>query len=307
MSQALASDGVLRATIRHEIRCAQRDRLPQLMLAVFLLMAAASALIGWLTHVTVSSVYAEAVREGVTRRPDPFLSSPPLFSVKNMVIYVSAVGALLAILVGVQSGLRERRAGVIDLVFSRPVGVRRHIVGKLAGVGLWLGLVLAVSAVLIVIGLSIAGGRIPSLADTVNLLLFFGLSWAFLVPFAALGIMSGMRSQRETTALLLPVLTWVALLFVVPQLGTAEEPISFLNPVPAQIPARGGFFSAISQVLQPLSFVTDYKKLSAFTLGFGDTAGLTVRQLDFSLMALAGVLALVILGPRLLRKGELYE
>ena len=87
-----------------------------------------------MTHTTVTSVYNEALREGATTQPNPFLSVPQLDPVKNVVVYIALIGALFAILVGVQSMLRERKSRVLNLILSRPIGMRSYVLAKFLGI-----------------------------------------------------------------------------------------------------------------------------------------------------------------------------
>lgn len=295
------------ATIRHEIKAARRERLPQLILIVFLFMVAAASFIGWLTHENIMSVYNEAVRQGATTQPNPFLQIPQLNPVKNVVIYIALIGALFAVLIGVRSSVRDRKSRVLDLVFSRPISKRQYVLARFTGMAIWLGVITGIAGILTWLSLWIVQGMVPSLAHIGQLIGFFLLSWLFLLPFMALGMMSGMRAKGETTALLVPILVWVLVTFVVPQFGTAEEPISFLNPVPAQPASQGAFFQMNRQLLQPLSFTDHYKELSAASLHFTDSHDLSPQALEFAAVIGATVGSLVIFAPRLMRKGELYE
>lgn len=287
---------------------ARYERLPQLLLIIFIVMVAAASFIGWLTHATVTSVYNEALREGATTQPNPFLHAPPLNSVKNIVIYIALIGALLAIILGVQSALRDRKAKVLNMVFSRPVSRRHYLFAKLLGISIWLAVILAVSAVFTWISLWVIQGQPLSASLTGHLVVFFIISWLFLVPFISMGLMSGFIARRETTALLTPVLLWALLSFVIPQLGTAAEPISFLNPVPAQVASKGKFFRSSRQVLQPVSYINHYKQISASTLGYNNS-GESWKSPSFeaAILAAGSLAVLVSLTPRAIRKDELYE
>lgn len=295
------------AIVSHEIKAARRERLPQLVLAVFLLMIAVASFIGWLTHVTVTGVYDEALRQGATTLPNPFLHIPQLNPVKNVIIYIALIGALFAILIGVRSSVRDRKSQVLNLVFSRPISKRNYVLARFIGMGLWLGVIMAVAGVLTWLSLWIVQGQPASFANTERLSIFFILSWLFVLPFMALGMMSGMRAKGETVALLVPILIWALITFVVPQFGTAEEPISFLNPVPAQPASQGSFFQMNRQVLQPLSFTEHYKELGAISLQLTDNHDVTQQVLEFTAIISVAVVSLLVLAPRLMRKGELYE
>jgi ABC-2 type transport system permease protein len=196
---------------------------------------------------------------------------------------------------------------VLDLVFSRPIGKRSYTLARFVGIAAWLGVIIVIAGVLTWASLWIVQSAAPSLADVGHLATFFVVSWLFLLPFTALGMMSGMYAKQETTAMLLPILVWVLFTFVVPQLGTAEEPISFLNPVPAQPASQGVFFEINRQVLQPLSFTDHYKELSSAALQYTSDHELVRQGLEFTLIIGLTVVPLVVFSPQLIRQGELYE
>lgn len=295
------------AVVRQELRTARRERLPMILLLVFFILIAAATFIGWMTHTTVTSVYNEALREGATSQPNPFLLVAPLDSVKNIVIYISLIGALLAVVMGVQSALRDRKAKVLGMVFSRPLPRRSYAAAKLGGIMLWLAGVLGVAALMTWVSVWVVHGQPVPLGQVGQLMLFFFVSWCFLLPFAAIGLWSGMSSRQETTALLLPILIWALIMFIVPQLGTAAEPISFLNPVPAQVASTGPFFSFNQHILQPLSYIDHYKAVSSVVLQYTDASSLAVHLSEAIGLALATTIAYIFVSPRMIRSGELYE
>jgi ABC-2 type transport system permease protein len=290
------------ATARHELRSAHRERLPQVLLVVFLGMVAASSLIGWLTHRTVTQVWDQTRADGLTSAPNPFGQVSPLYYAANVVIYVLLIGALLAIALGVTSAMRGRASGTLDLVLSRPVDTRSYLAGKLAGTAGWLGLVLLVAAV--VNWASIGGivGSVLGVEETVRLAGFYAVAWLFLLTFLILGLLSGIHSRRETTALLVPIAAWSVLAFVLPQLGTAARPVSLLNPIP--LPAtEGGAFSAIQTFFGPLSLTEQFKTLSGSVLGNDRVHGSATVALASLVLALlvAGAVLLSTPRPRLRR------
>jgi ABC-2 type transport system permease protein len=291
------------ATVRHELRSAQRERMPQAILVVFLGMVAASSLIGWLTHRTVTQVWEQTRADGLTQAPNPFTDVPPLYYAANVVIYVVLIGALLAIALGVMSALRGRASGTLDLVLSRPVDTRSYLAGKLAGTAAWLGLVLVVAAVVNWLSIAVIRGGVLSAGDTLRLVGFYGLAWLFLGAFLILGLLCGIYSRRETTALLVPIAAWSVLAFVLPQLGTAARPVSLLNPVPVP-PTEGGAFSALHTVFGPLSLTEQFKTVSGSVLGSDRVTGSPTAALVSILVALVLGSAVLLSTPRRrLRRG----
>jgi ABC-2 type transport system permease protein len=284
---------IFAAGARQELLSSRRERMPQVLLAVFVGMVTASSVIGWLTNQVVTSVYDRTYAAGLTTQPNPFSAVSPLYYAKNTVIYIILIGALLAIVLGVQSTIRDRKSYTFDLVLSRPVRPASYLGAKLSGLLVWIAGILVLSAAISWASISAIIGSVLSPGDTIRLLGFYALAWLFLLPFIVLGMLTGLYSRRETTALLVPIVMWSVLTFVVPQLGTAEHPVSLLNPVPA-IASQGGVFQIANLVLGPLSLTEHFKTASGYVLG--TTAGTGNPLLSLVVMvAFAGTLLVVLL------------
>lgn len=281
------------AGARQELLSSRRERMPQVLLAVFVGMVTASSVIGWLTNQVVTSVYDRTFAAGLTTQPNPFSAVSPLYYAKNTVIYIILIGALLAIVLGVQSTIRDRKAHTFDLVLSRPVRPASYLAAKLAGLLCWVAGILALSALISWTSISAIVGSVLSPGDTARLLGFYALAWLLLLPFIILGMLTGVYSRRETTALLVPIVIWSVVTFVVPQLGTAAHPVSLLNPVPA-IASQGGVFQLANLVLGPLSLTEHFKQASAFVLGDTATTGSPLLSLVV-MVAFAGCMLVVLL------------
>jgi ABC-2 type transport system permease protein len=291
-----------------ELKAAGRERLAIALLGVFLGMVLVSSGIGWATHHTVTIVFNETVRVTGQKLVNPFDRVSSLDSLKNTIIYIVLIGALLAIVAGTRSSIRDRKAGVASLIFSRPVAAWSYAAGKLIGVQVWLGLVLAAAAVLSWLSVWLVSGHILSLSATGSLLAFFGLALLFLVPFTAMGLLAGAYSHYESTALLVPILLWVAVTFVVPQLGTAEHPTALLNPVPSAVTASGVFFQFNRYMFQPIAITEHFKHAGSVLLGLAE-AGSRGIGADLASIIIIGILAaaLLVFVPRQVARRDLYE
>lgn len=295
------------ATVKQELLCAKRERLPQVLLVVFLAMVGVSCFIGWATNHTVTSVYNEALKQGITSAPNPFTGVSPLYYARNTVIYIVLIGALLAIVLGVQSMLRDRKARVADLLLSRPVSTPLYLAAKLTGLSMWLIGVLGISALINWLSISLVIGHALSSPDSVRLVGFYAVAWIFLIPFICLGLMSGLYARHETSALLIPIIIWSLLTFVLPQLGTAEHPVSLLNPVPAQIVSKGFFFDINRTLFGPLSLTEHFKQVSGAVLKDDQANGNTVKsQVIVASFAVVSIAALLTTKRSRMRY-ELYE
>lgn len=284
----------LTATARHELVTLRRERLPMVLLAIFVVMVSVSGLIGWMTNSTVSSVWVTSTQEGLTTAPNPFADVTPLYYARNTVIYLVLIGALMAIVVGVGSALRDRKARTVDLVLSRPITVRAHLLGKLAGIGVWLSLVLAGVAVISWVSISVITHAPLAWGDTLRLGAFYALAGVLLMVFVTLGMLSGIYGARETTALLVPISLWSIAAFVLPQIGTSANPVSLLNPVPAVL-VPGGAFDALNAAVHPLSVTEQFKEASGQILSDpAATGSLPTALLVIAASLGAGVVALLL-------------
>ncbi|WNM23905.1 ABC transporter permease [Demequina capsici] len=277
---------------RHELLASVRAKAPYALVAAFLGMVAASTFIGWRTTVTVTAIYQQVLADGLTTQPNPFTDVSPLYYVRNTVIYVLLIGSLMAATLGVQSALRDRRAETAALIGTRPVDQRAVRAGRLAGLGILLAGLVAITELITWISVSAVVGTPLTGSETLAVAGFGVLTWLLLVGFAGIGVLSGRLLRRERTALLAPVVVWAVIAFVVPQLGTAARPVSLLNPVPLPAQASGAF-AWLSQALSPLAITEHFKTSSAALLGSPYTGSALVSALvvaGFACIALAAAI-----------------
>lgn len=267
----------------------------RMLLVVFLGMMGASALIGDITHTTVSQVYEEISAEGLTTAPNPFDHVSVLFYARNAVIYVALIGALLALVMGAFAGLRDRKSGTAGLVLSRPTSARVRVAGQFMGIAALLAAVVSLSGVLLWVMMSVIVTSPLGLASTARLAGFVGLSWVVMLILVLLGMVAGLRSRREASAILVPCVVWSVIAFVVPQIGTAARPVSLLNPVPAE--ATPGF-DALAGIMGPLSVTEQFKRVAAQLLDDATVQGGIGPALAAIGATFALVAALLWLTPR---------
>ena len=289
------------ASFRHEVLCVRRAKIPQLLLAIFIGMVAASSFIGWSARSTVTAVYQQIRADGLTKAPNPFSGTSPLFYSHNAVIYVVLIGALMAIVLGAQATIRDRKAATHPLVLSRPVGSPARLIGQAAALSAVMATVLALSAIISWVSISAISGSLLGPGESGGLLLFWAFSWAFLSGFALLGMLGGLYCSREATALLAPFIVWSVIAFVLPHLGTAARPVALLNPVPA-VPAQdAGAFGSINLITGPFAVNEQFKQAAGLALHDSSVTGnpgmaITVLTL---FVVLLGILVARVPRPRL--------
>ncbi|TFD21378.1 ABC transporter permease [Cryobacterium sp. TMS1-13-1] len=289
---------------RHEILCTLRARVALLLLVVFLGMVSLSSLIGWITNTTVTRVYEKILADGRTTAPNPFAAVSALYYSRNSVIYVVLIGALLAIILGVQATLRDRKFATADLVLSRPVNTVQRLIGQFLGLGAVIAAVLAASTVISWASISVIMGALLDFDPAVRLIGFAALSWALMMIFALLGMLTGLYSRKETTALLVPFVIWSAVAFVLPQIGTAARPVALLNPVPALVSPGSGSFDLIGAVTGPFAITEQFKRAASIVLRDDSVTGspwLSILLLVAAFLALTWIV--VVTPRRTLRSG----
>ena len=291
---------------RHEVLSITRARIAQLLLVVFVGMVSASAVIGWITTRTVTAVYEGILAAGLTTAANPFTDVAPLYYARNSAIYVVLIGCLMAIVLGAQATLRDRKQGTSALVLTRPLTLRARLIGQLTGIGLVLAAVLLVSTLISWVSIA-AITAVPLSGDlTARLLGFAGASWLLLMVFAIIGMISGLFARRESTAFLAPFVVWSGIAFVLPQLGTAARPVALLNPVPAT-PAAGDSFTALSALTGPFAITEQFKTTASVLLQNDLVAGSAVTGvLALAIFLITGVIAITLV-PRRKIRSALHE
>jgi ABC-type transport system involved in multi-copper enzyme maturation permease subunit len=266
------------------IRNAVRDRTVLWLAVLFMAMVLLSAYLGWSATATIHEIYAKAAialaTDGRPVPPDPVGQTSPLGMLRNMTTYVSLLGALVAIVLGHQMVVEDRRSGVFPLIASRPNSRSSYTLGKISALAETLVALLVVAAVTNALTMLILPGPAPSLANWLGFTEFYAISGLFLLLFGLVAIASASVTRSETMALLIPVTLWLALTFIVPQVASNINPMAALNPVKAMVPPPDGWFFAISgPLLAPVSFTSTYRDLSATILGFApaDSASLGIK------------------------------
>ena len=263
---------------QNQFQALLRQKTFGLLLAIFFLLTALSAYIGWSAHHTVEGIYQATAQKlatsGVTEIPDdPFSSTPPLALLKNMLIYVPLIGSLMAIVIGHSSFMRDRKAGVTKVLFSRPLRRGELIGGKIVSLVGSLLLILVGAAIVSWLATGLVTGHFLQLPDTLRLVSFFGLSLLYLLLFALLGLLFSISARSESLALLLPVVIWIGVTFMLPQLISATNPVASLNPITSQVEAPNSRFFAVAQrMIGPISIADRYKELSRRLLNLPSAA-----------------------------------
>ncbi len=254
--------------ITNELRALIRERTFILLLGTFFAMALFSSYIGCATRNTTLEIYHASVlslqQAGVVHIPtNPFLALPPLSIFRNMTIYIFLIGALLAIVMGHQTLIRDRKSRVTQLIFSKSVDKPTFLLGKIMGLVTALTLiVLATFLISLVSAFSIPAQQLSAVAVG-RLALFYLVSLLYLLIFALLGLGTAVIFDTESLALLVPIIIWVGVTFIVPELITGQNPVALLNPTNlASVAPSGDFFTLMHAVLSPIAIEQQYTQIA---------------------------------------------
>ena len=280
----------------HQVLSLRRQRVFLAMLAILLTLTALAGVLGWSSHQTIVRVYDEAVKllasTGKPAPPNPFLLKPTLSLLSNMVVYIPLIGALLALIVGHLSIVDDETNGTGRLVFSRQISRTSYVLGKFASAAVVLAVVLAASLLVSIAAVLIVNRTIAG-ADLGRLLLFYGLSWLYLMVFALIGMVTVLMTRRRSIALLSAMGAWLVITFVVPQFTSGLRPTQSLNPITDPASTSQTFFKITSK-LRPYSVVEQYKQASGRILQTApaESLGQTIQRV-LPIVGLAVVLALL--------------
>ena len=125
-----------------------RERTVALLSGMFVALVLISAWLGWSATSTVNRIYLDAAAflqaAGQPVPTNPVLDISPLSLMRNMSVYVALIGALSAIVIGNRLIGLDRKAGVLPLIGSRPLGRNAYAGGTIAALT---GLILTLAAV----------------------------------------------------------------------------------------------------------------------------------------------------------------
>lgn len=296
-----------------EIRSLFREKIVYSITIVFILMSMASSLIGWSTFTTANAVYKSSViflqGLGVTDIPSNSLYKvSALASFDNLIVYISLIGALLAIIIGHRSMMRERKSGILQILFTRPIAKKSLILGKVLGLSITMFSIVGVTALISILSSYFLPLAHLGLSDVSHLIIFFLISFFYMLFFALVGLFFAINARSESLALFIPVCIWVGITFVLPELATGLTPTALLNPVTLlQLPTIDPFFQTMHKLLAPFSLTWHYYTISGELLGSSFTHSLPIVKVilknSLQILTLVGSsIALLFLSIRSLRK-----
>jgi ABC-type transport system involved in multi-copper enzyme maturation permease subunit len=257
---------------KNEFKTLFKENTFTVLLIIFILMTIFSTYIGWSAKNTIINVYQETVKEislkGIKEiPPNPFTGTPDLSILKNMIVYVFLIGSLLALVIGNNAFIRDRRSGVLRIIFSKFISKQSYIFGKIVGIFETLLLVIFISFLLSLFSTVLISGHFLTPIEILKLSGFYAISLIYLLIFSMVGLYFAINSDGESIALLIPVIIWVIITFVMPQITSSLVPTALLNPTNIQaVTPHSNFFHILQMVIRPFSISESYKEISDILL-----------------------------------------
>lgn len=253
---------------RHQLVAFTRQRMLTVTVAVLAGFAALAGILGWASHRTIIGVYDESVKLVATRGqaapPNPFLLKPTLSMLSNEMIYITMIGALVAIVVGHLAVADDDSAGIGRLVFTRPISRTSYTAGKAVAIGTLLAIGVAASYLVSVASLTIVD-RFPNGSDLARLGGFYLLAWLYLMVFALIGAVTVLMTKRRSLGLLTAIGVWLAVTFALPQFTSGLRPSQSLNPIVDPVSTTQTLFRITSHA-RPYSIAEQFKEAAGRVL-----------------------------------------
>lgn len=253
--------------IKKEISNALKNKLFLIILGMLFLLTIVSVVLGsYQVRVNLDS-YNQSVSFlkslGKTNLPAaPSLN--PLSASKSFVNYIGLLGALLAIILGNSSVVKEKRSGTLKLILSRQIFRDSFLNGKVIGNMLLLFFITLFTFIISLVSVAFISTAAFTGDDITRMFMFFMMSFLYMIFFVVLGIFMAVTIPNGNKALLITVVIWLVISFILPQIGDTMD-------MDNQLP--GGFFASMGMNKTDTQKVLDHFK-------FYETARDSIEQMS---------------------------
>jgi len=228
----------------------------------------------------------------------------PIAASKSFVNYIGMLGALIAMMLGNQTIVNERKNGTLKLMLSKGVFRDELLSGKLLGNLAILFAITAISAAITFAVIGLVGTVVLTSAETARMLLFFLMSFLFMAFFLVLSVLFAVMIRNEKKALLLTIVVWLVLAFIFPQVG---DTMDMDNQLPGgffaqmgmtkaqedQVVAKFQFYETFREGVEQLSPTKHYERVSFALLNVkpGFESNTPMQVLGLKWVDLVGIIA----------------
>ncbi len=205
----------------------------------------------------------------------------PLKLLRGLVDYLEMIGAIIGILLGYSSIVKEKNQRTLQLVLTRPIKACDIISGKILGNAMMLSTVLALVGVLVFFSLSYIGSANLNGIELEKVLIVLFFSLLYVMIFYSLTAFLSLSMKNQANSLILSLVIWLLIVMILPQIGDTMDPD---NQIPGgffksmnidknsekEVLARFTGYEAVRNTIEESSITKHYERLSFALLGIKD-------------------------------------
>lgn len=249
---------------KKEFKTAFKDKVFIIITLLFLVMSIVSVYIGSSTKNAEMKAYSDIVELLKSQGSQAFPPKPelyPLAILRNIIRYVSIVGAVLAIFLGFDTFSGEKENGTMKLLLSRPLYRDQLITGKLLGGGLVIGLLLIVTLFFNTILFSLVSGLSPGFVEISRLFTFISVAFCYMMSFYIATMFVSIKTSDRTFGFLVMLILWVTVSFVIPQLAESQRTYAYAMNATAQTVTQVPADTVLSKTIEIFSPTVHFQNI----------------------------------------------
>ncbi len=239
-----------------EFKTAFKDKIFIVITVLFLVLSIVSVYIGSSTKNAEMKAYQDIVgilkSQGNTNLP----VSPdiyPLSILRNIITYVSMVGAVLAIFLGFDAFSGERENGTIKLLLTKPLYRDQIVTGKLLGAACVIGSLLGITLIVNIVLFGAVSGLIPDIGEISRLAAFMIIAFLYMMSFYIAALFVSIKTTNRAFGFMAMMIVWIFISFVIPQLADTQRNFAYAMNATAQTVTQIPSDTTISKAVELFS------------------------------------------------------
>ena len=193
--------------------------------------------------------------------------NPLMMGFTSFTHVIGSTGALVAIILGFEAIVKERKSGSLNVLMTHPVYRDNVITGKLIGMMAALGLVI-VMAVAVPVGIMLIVSGITVNPDEFSrIIIYVVLVFLLLLTYLGLGITTSIFSKESSNSLVYSIAVWVVLGTLLMQISfMAASIITDQTMYSMEGPEDSDKYFAVAHKISQLSPITHFQELISGSL-----------------------------------------
>lgn len=266
-----------------EFKTAFKDKIFIVITVLFLVLSIVSVYIGSSTKNAEMKAYQDIVgilkSQGNTNLP----VSPdiyPLSILRNIITYVSMVGAVLAIFLGFDAFSGERENGTLKLLLTKPLYRDQIVTGKLLGAASVIGSLLGITLIVNVILFGAVSGLIPDIGEISRLAVFMIIAFLYMMSFYIAALFVSIKTTNRAFGFMAMMIVWMFISFVIPQLADTQRNFAYAMNATAQTVTQIASETTISKTIELFSPAVQFTNIGKNLLqAIPETANMNLSSL----------------------------